>query len=214
MDDEKTGPRTRRSEDPETREAPEPRADPGEAKPGASARARDPGTTDADHPARWSDETTGGSREGNGGRSETRGDGRGSMTELLGRLGSETATLARLDMALVRSEMREKLEHLRRGGLLLAVGTAVLLVALLPLVETLVRGLTALFEGWIGLDVAVWLAPLVVALFVGAVGYGLIRAGTGNLREEKLIPEKTRDSLQRQKRWMQARFREMREEEA
>lgn len=205
--DEKTGPRTRRGVDPETRGAPEPPSDRGEAKPGASDRARDAGTPDPDHPSRWSDETTGGAREGG-----TRGDGHRSMTELLGRLGNETATLARLDMALARSEIGEKLEHLRRGGLLLAVGTAVLLVALLPLVETLVRGLTALFEGWMGLDVAVWLAPLVVALFVGAVGYGLIRAGTGNFREEKLIPEKTRDSLQRQRRWMQARFRELREE--
>lgn len=212
--DEETGPRNRGGVDPETRHASEPTVGPGDAQPGASADARDSGAPDPDHPSRWSDETAGGAREKTGGRPETRGDGQRSMTELLGRLGTETATLARLDVALARSEMREKLVHLRRGGLLLAVGTAVLLVALLPLVETLVRGLTTLFEGWMGLEVAVWLAPLVVALFVGAVGYGLLRAGTGSLREENLIPEKTRDSLRRQRRWMQARFRELREEEA
>lgn len=138
-------------------------------------------------------------------------DGR-SVTDLLGRLGSETATLARQDIELAKAEMREKLGTLRRGGILLAVGTAVLLVALLPLVETVVRGLTALFEGWMGLEIAVWLAPLVVALVVGALGYALIRIATGSIREERLIPEKTAESLRRQQRWMRSRVRELREE--
>lgn len=145
------------------------------------------------------------------GREEGRRDGR-TIGELLGRLGSETATLARLDFALARAEAGEKLKSVRRGGILLAVGTAVLLVALLPLVETLVRGLTALFDGWMGLDMAVWAAPLVVALIVGVVGYALIRAGTRSLREENLVPEKTADSLRRQERWMRARVRELRRE--
>lgn len=134
-----------------------------------------------------------------------------SFGDILRELRDEGSTLVRQEVALAKAEVQEMLEEYRRNAIAMGLGLAVLVLALLPLVESLVRGLTALFEGWMGLAVAVWVAPLIVAVALGAVGYALFKKGTRGIRGVGVVPERTKESLQQDKRWIQERAREMKE---
>lgn len=136
------------------------------------------------------------------------GDGR-SVADLLRELRDEGATLLRQEVALAKAEMTEKLMSWRRGAIALGIGAALLVAALLPLVETLVRGLTVLLEGAVGVETAVWLAPLIVAVVLGGIGYAVLRSGTRTLSEEGVVPERTLDSLDEDRQWAEEKTRRM-----
>ncbi len=52
-----------------------------------------------------------------------------------------------------------------------------------------------------------WLSPLIVGVVVGLVGYSLIQKAISTLKHESLVPERTAQSLQEDKQWMQAKIR-------
>lgn len=132
-----------------------------------------------------------------------------SLGSLLKELRNEGTQLLRQEVALAKAEIGEKIDVYRRGLITLGIGVALMLAALLPLVETLVRGLTVLLEGAVALETAVWLAPLIVAAVLGAVGYAVLRAGTHTVSEEDVVPHKTVDSLQEDKHWAEQKGREV-----
>lgn len=132
-----------------------------------------------------------------------------SLASLLKELRDEGTRLLRQEVALAKAEIGEKIDVYRRGLIALGIGVALMLAALLPLVETLVRGLTVLLEDAVGLETAVWLAPLIIAVVVGAIGYAVLRAGTRTVSEEDVVPHRTMDSLQEDKRWAEQKGREV-----
>lgn len=132
-----------------------------------------------------------------------------SLGSLLKELRNEGTRLLRQEVALAKAEIGEKIDVYRRGLIALGVGVALMLAALMPLVETLVRGLTVLLEDAVGLEMAVWLAPLAIAVVLGAIGYAVLRSGTRTVSEEDMVPHKTVDSLQEDKRWAEQKGREV-----
>ena len=136
---------------------------------------------------------------GNGGHRPTRGG--SSLGSLVRELAAESRDLVQLEMELAKAETRETLEVYTRNLGAIVVGGALLLAALFMAVVVINRGLTALLAGWLGVEVAVWLAPLVLTVALAGIGWATIQKGRRAIREESLVPEKTIDTLKQDKRW-------------
>lgn len=127
---------------------------------------------------------------------------RATIPQLLGGVVRDLKTLLRQEVALAKAELRENLAQIQRHLALVAVGAGLLAAAALFLLETASRGLTALLAQFLPLDVAVWLAPLLLALAAGGVGLVVLRRGTAALGHDSLKPEKTLQSLEEDARWL------------
>jgi uncharacterized membrane protein YqjE len=114
-----------------------------------------------------------------------------STLALLRRLTSELVTLVRQEIQLASAEVSRSLLTALKGGVSVAVGGAVLYAGLLVLLLAAVIGLSYV--------VAAWLAALIVGLVVGVIGYIMVHAGLKALSPGNLKPERTQESLQRDK---------------
>jgi hypothetical protein len=138
-------------------------------------------------------------------------DGR-SVADLLRDLSGETVHLVRQELELARAEMREKAEVYQRSAMTLGVGAALLLAALLTGLWALNTGLTALLAQSMDLEIAVWLSPLILAVVLGAMGWGMIGAAKKRMKDEGLMPRQTTTALRDDKRWAQRKAHEIKEE--
>jgi hypothetical protein len=130
-----------------------------------------------------------------------------SVGDLLKDFTHDASNLIRQEVNLAKVEMSEKFAILQRNIASIAIGAALLLAATLLVIAAINRGLTALFTAWFGWDIAVWLAPLVLALMFGLIGFGLIGSGKSSIRREGIAPHQTVDTLQDDKRWVQSRMK-------
>lgn len=130
-----------------------------------------------------------------------------SVGDLLKDFTHDASNLIRQEVNLAKAEMSEKISIFQKNIASIAIGAALLLAATLLVIAAINRGLTALFTAWFGWDIAVWLAPLVLALFFGLIGFGLIGSGKSSIRREGITPHQTADTLQDDKRWVQGRLK-------
>ena len=130
-----------------------------------------------------------------------------SLGALLKELTREGGTLVREEVALAKAEMREKVSVYERSAGAIAAGAGLLLAALLLAAAAVTRGLTVLLEGVVGLDVAVWLAPLMLAVALFAIGYGLVKKGAAALRSEGVVPHRTVESVRADKEWIERKVK-------
>lgn len=126
-----------------------------------------------------------------------------SIGSLLRELSSEASTLVRQEVELAKTEVSEKIGVFQRNLVSMAIGGAVLVAAIVVLVNAIGNGLIALFEGWVGLETAVWLAPLLLALVLGLVGWSLVKKATSAMKEEGVTPHRTAETLRDDKRWVE-----------
>jgi hypothetical protein len=138
-------------------------------------------------------------------------DGR-SVADLLRDLSTETVSLVRQELDLARAEMRDKVEVYRENSLAIGAGAALLLGAMLTGLWTLNSALTALLAQSMDLEVAVWLSPLILTVALGAMGWGMVRRAMNQMKEEGLVPRQTTDALRDDKRWVQEKAHEIKEE--
>jgi hypothetical protein len=75
-------------------------------------------------------------------------------------------------------------------------------LVLLQFVVGLLASLLVTF-GLSSVETAAWLAPLIVGGLVAGCGYVLLQKALTALKEEHLAPERTMESLQENKRWLQ-----------
>jgi hypothetical protein len=87
----------------------------------------------------------------------------------------------------------------------LAVGGAVTFLGALALLAAVISGLTSLLDQFMDLNVAVWLAPLLVGIALAVIGYGLVKKALETLKRESLTPRKTTESLQENKEWLKSK---------
>lgn len=144
-------------------------------------------------------------------RATPRADGR-SVPDLLRELSSEGADLVRQEVALAKAEMQEKMVVFQRNLVSIAVGGALMLASLLTGLFFVNRGLTALLAQVMGVETAVWLSPLILTVVLAAAGWGMIQKGKNALGDEGLTPQKTKATLTEDKRWAQAKAREVKED--
>jgi hypothetical protein len=139
-----------------------------------------------------------GARETNGNR---------PLTQVVKDLRDEAATLFRQEVALARAETMEKARLLTRNAVLLGVGAVFGFAALLFLMVAMSCGLyVGLVAAGLTHMTAGWLAPLLIGVFFGIVGYALIHKGLAMLKSEPLAPEKTIRSLQENKEWIRSKI--------
>jgi Putative Actinobacterial Holin-X, holin superfamily III len=117
-----------------------------------------------------------------------------SVAGLLSDLAGETGMLVRQEIALFKTELREKLGMLGQGAGALAAGGLVAFSGWLVLLAAAVLGLSNL--------VAPWLAALIVGVVVLALGAGLLFFGKSRLDPDTLVPRRTLNSLREDEAWI------------
>lgn len=130
-----------------------------------------------------------------------------SIGSLLGELSDESRLLIRQEIALARAETLEKLGVFRRNLKRIVVGMAFAIGAFLLVLAAANRGLTVVLGEYLQADVVVWLAPLILAAFLGLIGYALIATGSSRIKRESVTPQKTKETLKEDKRWIEARLK-------
>jgi hypothetical protein len=143
--------------------------------------------------------------EGTGEAGEGSGD--GSTGALLRGILAQAATLFRQEVELVRTEVGEKVGMVRRYATAMALGAVLLACAFFFLMSALSRGLGVALALLVDDRIAVWLAPLLLAMLLGGIGYWLLASARRTLRTEGLAPEETVQSLRENTTWIKERLR-------
>lgn len=122
-----------------------------------------------------------------------------SLVDLIKELRDESTTLVRQEIALAKAEMSEKASKAARNAAFIAMGGVVTGIAAVFLAAAATVGI---YLGLVyGLELshanAGWIAPLITALVLGAVGIAHILKGKQGLQESMTAPDRTIDSLKR-----------------
>jgi amino acid transporter len=120
-----------------------------------------------------------------------------SIGELFGDLARETSTLVRQEVQLAKTEMTEKVTQAGKNVGFLVAGGAVAYAGFLALLAAIAIGLGQLGLPW-------WIATLLVALVVGAVGAFLVMRGLNALKQANMAPERTIATLKEDVEWAKA----------
>ena len=134
-------------------------------------------------------------------------DGDDSVRKLVLGLIVESTNLIRQEIELARTELGEKLDLLRRYTTGMAIGVALLALAFFFLLSALDRGFTVALATWMDDRVALWLAPLILAALLGAIGFWVLTSARRTLRAEGLTPERTVETLRENTTWIKERLR-------
>jgi len=129
-----------------------------------------------------------------------------SLGQILRELRDESSQLLRKEVQLAKVEMSEKASRVGTNLGELAVGGGVAFAGALALLAAVVFGLTSLLSQLMSPGVAVWLAPLIVGLVLAAAGYGMIKKAVAALRQERIAPTQTTESLKENKEWLKSRI--------
>ena len=129
-----------------------------------------------------------------------------SLGDLLRDLSTETSDLLRKEVQLAKTEMAEKASKVGSDVGAIAMGGALAFAGGLVLLYAAVTGFVMLLDTFLPLGVAVWLAPLILGAVLVFIGYGRIKKALADLKETSLAPQKTAQSLQENKQWLQAKI--------
>jgi uncharacterized membrane protein YqjE len=129
-----------------------------------------------------------------------------SLPTLVRELLADANELMREELRLAQAETNEKLDLLVRNLAYIGVGIAFAAAAVFFLASAVNRGLTVLIAQALSPEIALWLAPLLLALALAATAWSLVRKGTSTLRRQTLLPTRTRDSLEEDKQWLKSRL--------
>jgi hypothetical protein len=114
------------------------------------------------------------------------------ITDLLGGLVSDISGLFRKEIQLAKAEAGEKLDEVIDSGRSLAVGGVLAIGAVGVFLTALVAGLGGLLVAiGMGEGAAAFVAPIVVAIVVGAIAWMFIQKGISDLRANKLNMKRT-----------------------
>ena len=122
-----------------------------------------------------------------------------SITALLSDLASETILLIRQEMALLKAELSEKFGRIGQGATALGAGALIAFSGWLVLLAAAVLGLATV--------VPAWLAALIVALLVLAIGGALVYIGKSRFDADSLMPQRSLRSLREDEQWLRERLR-------
>lgn len=130
-----------------------------------------------------------------------------SIGTLFKDLTDETRTLIRQEMELAKVELSETASRVGRNVAYLAIGGAIAYGGFIILLFFAAAGLYALFALGMSRNVAGWLAPLIVGIVVGVLGYVIIQKGVHALRRTHLTPRQTIESLRENTAWLKDRMK-------
>ena len=128
---------------------------------------------------------------------------RRSLIGLVSDLWRETSALFRAEAELATVELSEKVSQIQTAIVSLAVGGAILLAAVLLLLDAAVNALAQVLPP----EQAPWLAPLIVGVVVGIIGFIALAKGRRDLEARSLAPTRTMHSLRRDAELTKEHFR-------
>jgi uncharacterized membrane protein YqjE len=118
-----------------------------------------------------------------------------SLGELFSDLSQQTAELIRQEMRLAKAELSEKAADVGRHAMMIGVGIAFALAAVVAL-----AGAVALLLVQFG--VVPWVAALLAAVAMGAVAFLLAQSGISALKQKSIAPVETMHSLKETTQWL------------
>jgi MFS family permease len=119
---------------------------------------------------------------------------RESIGELISDLAEQSANLVRDEMALMRRELREKGKEMQWVMLVIALGTALALIAAGVFCAAMILLLNKYLEPW---------QSALLVCGVLALGSGvMIGVGISRLKRTSLKPEQTLETLEENKEWL------------
>ncbi|MEX2473335.1 MAG: phage holin family protein [Gemmatimonadota bacterium] len=133
-----------------------------------------------------------------------------SLGSLIKELGDEGSRLIREEVQLAKTELREKFAVYERNTMKMVVGGVMVLGAFFVLLVAVNRGLTVLLGAFMAAEMAVWIAPLILATIAGVTGWGMTRNAQSEMKREGFTPTKTMRTLREEKNWVQQQAREVR----
>jgi archaellum biogenesis protein FlaJ (TadC family) len=122
-----------------------------------------------------------------------------SIAVLLSDLANETILLVRQEIALLKAELREKFGRMGQGATALGIGAALALSGWFVLLACAVLALATVMQPW--------LAALIVAVVVFAIGGILLLIGKKRLDADNLVPRRTMRTLREDEEWIRERMR-------
>jgi hypothetical protein len=129
-----------------------------------------------------------------------------SLGQILRELRDESSALLHKEVDLAKAEMSEKASRVGSNLGAMAVGGGVAFAGALALLAAVVNGLTSLLSKVMSPGVAVWLAPLLVGIVLAFIGYGMIKKAVAALKQERIAPTQTTESLKENKEWLKSRI--------
>jgi hypothetical protein len=126
-----------------------------------------------------------------------------SIASLFKDLSSEALALVREEILLARTEIARKVSLFQHSALVAGMGAVLLMAGVIVLVTAANRGLTVLLASWFGVELAVWLAPLMLGVLLAALGLALLRKEIARVNREGLKPKQTLETLEEDSRWLQ-----------
>ncbi len=121
-----------------------------------------------------------------------------SFGSLFTELTQETTTLVQQEVALAKAEMSEKISQVGSGLATLIIGGFILFAGLLKLLDAVIFGIAELLPP----DLTPWLAALIVGGIVAIIGAVMLQKGRSNLKSGNLVPQRTAESLRRDKEFV------------
>ena len=128
------------------------------------------------------------------------------LSHLFRDLSDDVRRLVRQEVELAKTELKEKVERYAEDVTSLVVAGGVLFFAGLALLAAVIYAFTALLDTFLPLGVAVWLGPLLVALILGGVGYGMSKSALSDLRGVRESKSLTAESLQENREWLKSKM--------
>lgn len=126
-----------------------------------------------------------------------------SLGTLLRDLRDELTDLLRQEVALARTEVREGVGRAVRNVVFLAVGGVVAAIGLLFVLAAGAMLITAgLIAAGVDAPTAAWLGPLILGLVVALIGWALMQKAISTLRDTRMYPAKTVQTLKENARWL------------
>lgn len=130
----------------------------------------------------------------------------GSVVSLVKDLSSEAMGLVREEILLAKKEISGKVSLFQRSAPIAALGAVLLLAGVIILVTAANRALTVLLTNWVGIELAVWLAPLALGGTLSALGLILLRREAGRVNREGLKPKETLETIEENGRWLKQKL--------
>jgi hypothetical protein len=130
---------------------------------------------------------------------------RPALPHLLRGISSDITTLVRDEVALAKAELTQKGQRLARHATAMAEAGGVLLAAGLALLLAAIYGLTAVLDLFLPLGLAVWLAPTLIGLGLGLLGWSRLQTARRAFTSEGLSLSETAETLQENKQWLKSR---------
>jgi hypothetical protein len=118
-----------------------------------------------------------------------------SVAELFTDLSQQLSTLVRQEALLARTEVTQRLQAFAKDAVVIGVGAALGLAALMAATAALVLLL-------IQLSVMPWMAALIVAAALGIIAGVLVQARLRAMRRRTVVPVETVESIKETAQWI------------